>query len=113
MIPPVGVENALQVQINALGERMDAGFREIKEMLQPLERRVRDIEQREDRSQPLTQSRLDAAWRKIDEHSADLKALNETIVQLKQTNKILSWLGGLLGSAIILWVIGQLLGLIK
>jgi hypothetical protein len=41
-----------------------------------------------------------------------IKDLRATLAELKQTNKILAWLGGLVGSAFVLWVVGFFLGLI-
>jgi FtsZ-binding cell division protein ZapB len=107
-----GQGDALQVQINNLGERMDAGFREVKEAIQAFESRVRAVEQQHAGCQPLLQSRIDAAWRKIDEHDTDIKALHQMVTELKQTNRILTWLGGILGSALLIWLISQILGLL-
>ncbi len=110
---PVAYGKALQTQIDELGERMDEGFKELKDMFRGFEERVRTVEQREAGCQPLIQSRLDAAWRQIDTNTSSIKMLTETIVALKHTNNILTWLGGIMGSAIIIWILGQILGLIK
>ncbi len=98
---------------------MDRGFGEMKEMLTGIDSRVRRLENSEAGCQPLVNARLDAAWRKIEEHSADIeelekaqKSLLETISELKQANRILTWIGGLLGSAVVLWVVSQLLALV-
>jgi hypothetical protein len=110
----------LQTQIDELGGRMDAGFRELKEMFRDFEERVRVSEQREAGCQPVVQARIDAAWRKIDEHTSDIKCLNdtikamtETISALRHTNRILTWLGGVLGGVMATWFLMQILGLIK
>lgn len=114
MTPPQPSQNAaVQAQITALGDRMDRGFSELKEIMGCFETRVRGLEQREAGCQPLLQSRLDAAWREIDAHAAEIKKLNDVIIELRQANRIVTWLGGIVGSAIILWIIGQTLGLIK
>lgn len=111
---------ALQAQITALGERMDRGFSELKEILQGMDDRVRRLENNEAGCQPLVNSRLNEAWRQLDQHTNDIKALNDafaklkdTIAELQHANKILTWIGGILGSAVIVWLITQLLGLIK
>lgn len=44
---------------------------------------------------------------------AEIKRLSDAILELKQTNRILTWLGGLMGGATVLWLLGNLLGLIK
>lgn len=112
-MPPDVTGKSLQDQIDALGERMESNFSELKVLLRNFEERVRLVETREAGCYPVIQQRMDAAWRTIDQHSADIKALNETIISLKQSNRILTWLGGLLGSTLILWLAGQLLGLIQ
>jgi hypothetical protein len=119
MTPAPSQQTALQKQIDDLGVRMDRGFEELKGLMIGYEGRLRGIETREAGCQPIINSRMDAAWKAIDVHSADIKAhtediqsMKQTIVELKRTNALLSWIGGLSGSAIIVWLIGQLLGLI-
>lgn len=116
----IGQAAALQAQITAWGERMDRGFGELKEILQGIDDRVRRLENNEAGCQPLVNNRLSEAFRQLDKHTADIKTLTDTIGQMKETmaelqhaNKILTWIGGLLGSALILWLVSQLLGLIK
>jgi hypothetical protein len=112
MTPPSG-QSALQQQIVALGDRMEQGFSELKTIMTGVEGRVRGLEQREAGCQPIVQARMDAAWKRIDEHESEIKRLSDAILELRQTNKILTWLGGLMGGATILWLVGNLLGLIK
>ena len=104
--------SVLQSQITALGERMEQGFNKLESIMTGVEGRVRGLENREAGCQPILTSRLDAVWKRVDEHESDIKKLNEAITALKQTNKILSWLGGIVGGAALLWLITQLLGLI-
>lgn len=117
MTPPQSLQShqneALQAQIVALGERMDQGFSRLENILSTFENRVRGLENREAGCQPLITSRLDAAWREIDSHTAEIKKLNEVITELRQANRIITWLGGTVGGAIILWIVGQTLGLIR
>lgn len=91
---------------------MDQGFNKIESLVTGVESRVRGLEQREAGCQPMINQRLDQAMLKINEHDADLRTLKETIAELKHTNKILTWLGGILGSVLLVWLISQLLGLI-
>ena len=113
MTPPNASQTALQQQITALGDRMEQGFAKLETIMTGVEGRVRGLEQREAGCQPIISSRLDAAWKTIDEHTAEIKRLSDAILELKQTNKILTWLGGLMGGATVLWLLGNLLGLIK
>lgn len=110
---PDAISNmALQRQIDALGVRIDKGFDEIKAILSSNGERLRTLETTEAGCQPLITSRMDAAWREIDSHGNDIRELMDTVQALKQTNKLLSWIGGIAGSAFIVWLITQLLGLI-
>lgn len=88
----------LQAQIFSLGETMQNGFAEMKGMLQGIETRVRAIENHESGCQPLVTSKLDAAWRKLDEHDVTLKDLKTTVVEISHTNRILKWILGVVTS---------------
>jgi hypothetical protein len=112
MTPAAGAQAASQSQITALGDRMEQGFNELKQIMTGVEGRVRGLENREAGCQPIVNARMDAVWKRVDEHDAEIKELRSTITELKQTNKILTWLGGLVGSAFVLWVVGFFLGLI-
>lgn len=96
---------------------MDAGFAELRVQLdkvaQSINVRLGDLERREAGCQPLLQSRIDAAWRKIDDHEKKIEELTAIVVELRQANRILTWLGGVSGSAVVVWVIAQILGLVK
>lgn len=104
---------SLQKQISDFGARLNQvadGVAEIKRMLQDIEKRVRNLEQSDAGSHPLMQSRIDSAWRKIDEHENDIKTLKAAIARLETSNRLLAWLGGILGSTVIIWLVTQILG---
>ena len=124
MTPPPSNQSFLQAQINALGETVSQGFAKLESMLNNIEERVRAIETAEAGAHPLINSRLDAVWKKVDQHESDIKTLrNDTDKQLasirddmntlKATNRILSWLGGLLGTSLIAWFLSQIFAVIK
>jgi hypothetical protein len=113
MTPAASGQTALQQQITALGERMEQGFTKLESIMTGVEGRVRGLEQREAGCQPIITQRLDAAWKTIDEHTGEIKRLSDAILELRQTNKILTWLGGLIGGATLLWLVSNLLGLIQ
>jgi predicted RNase H-like nuclease (RuvC/YqgF family) len=107
---------SLQRQIAEFSAHLDqiaVGITEIKQMLNGIEERVRALENREAGSHPLMESRIDAAWRKLDEHDQRIKALEEMIVSLHNSNRLMAWLGGILGSTVLIWLITQLLEVIK
>lgn len=111
--PPVTNQSALQAQITALGETVSQGFNKLESMLNNIEERVRAIENAEAGSHPLINSRLDAVWKKVDQHEADLKVMKEDLSALKSTNRILTGLGGLLASTVIVWLVTQILAAVK
>lgn len=112
-MPTPSGQSALQAQINQLGERMDRGFSELKEIMTGVEGRVRGLETREAGCQPMVTSKIDAVAKRVDEHEAELKTLKENVAELKHSNRIMSWIGGLLSSTLIVWFISQLVRLIQ
>jgi heterodisulfide reductase subunit A-like polyferredoxin len=113
MTPPSGQTTALQAQITALGERMEQGFTELKQIMTGVEGRVRSLETREAGCQPVITAKVDAVAKKVEEHEADLKVLKETVAELKHANRIMTWIGGILGSTLIIWFITQVIRLIQ
>lgn len=105
--------SVLQAQITQLGETMQAGFNELKTLIQNVDQRVRAIETQEAGCQPLVNSRLAAVEAKASAHDKDIADLKTTIAELKHNNKLLTWIGGITGTALIGWLITQLLSLIK
>jgi predicted RNase H-like nuclease (RuvC/YqgF family) len=103
----------LQAQITQLGEQMNRGFERLEQKISGFEDRVRAVEQREAGCQPLFASQIQEVQKKVNEHSARFQEVDRIITELRQANKILSWVGGLLASLVIVWFINQLLGLIK
>ena len=110
---------ALQKLISDLSAQMREGIGEIKVTLKSIDERVRALENNEAGAHPLIDGRIDAAWRKLDEHDKRITTLTDTVIEMKQTdaqlqhtNKLLAWLGGLLGSAVVLWLVGQILSLV-
>ena len=111
--------NDLQRQITALGARMDEGFRELKEIVRSSESRLRDLENREAACNPIVNAKLDAAWREIDDHETKIRDLNGqydehevAIAKLMQQIKVMTWIAGIAGAALITWLVAQVLNLI-
>lgn len=117
MSSAVAVSNTqLQNQITQIASRIDRmaeDINEIKAMLERLDARIRALENSDASAHPLMQSRLDAAWRAIDVHESRIKRLEEVVSELRQANKLLAWVGALLGSTVLVWLITQLLQVIK
>lgn len=87
---------ALQAQINSLSDRMEKGFNKLEMIMTGVESRVRSVENKEAACSSITTSRVDAAWREIDKHSAQLKGFEDILDKLIQTNNILKWFLGVI-----------------
>jgi hypothetical protein len=72
-----------------------------------------ELENDEAGAHPLMESRIDAAWRKIEEHDRRMKTLEDMAARLDHNNRLLSWLGGILGSTVIVWLVMQILQTVK
>lgn len=102
----------LQKQISDLSAQLRQDIGEIKMTLKSIEDRVRALENTEAGTHPLIESRIDAAWRKLEDHEKRMSLLSEAVQQLQHANKLMTWLGGLLGSAVLLWLVGQILAMV-
>jgi chromosome segregation ATPase len=76
--------DVLRSQVEALGETMKVGFDEIKGLIRGLDERVRQIERNEAGCTPVMQSKIDAAWRKIDELDAKINEQARTTAERLQ-----------------------------
>jgi hypothetical protein len=121
---PSESSDTLQIQINTLLNSMD----EIKSILHSMDDRIRGLENREAGCQPLITSRLDAAWRKLDDHDVQISMLMSDSQERKLTiqdlrnefrgvKSILNWLLGittsLLIAILIMFATGQAMLVIK
>lgn len=93
----------LQSQIDSLGRRMEKSFDEIKTIVTGFDTRVRTVELKEANRNPILTAKMEAAWRKLDEHDLMMKEFKKTVEELKNsinelmhTNKILKWILGIL-----------------
>lgn len=82
-------------------------------MLKSIEDRVRKLENEEAGTHPLIENRINNAWLKLDDHEKRLTDLTDIIRKLQHANTIMSWLGGLLGSTIVIWLVTLILQAIK
>jgi len=117
MTAPMSVTNlSLQRQIGDVTSQLSQighDIIEIKSMLKNIEERVRQLETAEAGAHPLIESRIDAAWRKLEEYDKRITCISDAVVRFEQSNRILNWLGGILGSAVLIWLVTQVLQIIK
>lgn len=107
---------SLQKQIMGFSARLEQvayDVAEIKQMLKAVEERVRALENHEAGAHPLMESRIDAAWRKLEEHDKRIESLIQLVARLDHSNRILTWLGGILGSTVLIWLMTQILQVTK
>jgi hypothetical protein len=116
--------STLQAQLAALGETMQQSLQRVEINIQDINQRLRGLETREAGCQPLINQRLDAAWRTIDEQKTEIAtvkktaeeeriALAERITKLESRLALVTGVGSLAGTAIILWLLNNWLGLIR
>ncbi|GIV86616.1 MAG: hypothetical protein KatS3mg054_0645 [Chloroflexus sp.] len=107
---------SLQRQIAELTTRVNRiaeDVTEIKQMLKAVEERVRALENQEAGSHPIMESRIDAAWRKLEDHDRRIDNLAQIVARLDHSNKLMAWLGGILGSTVLIWLVTQILEVVK
>lgn len=99
-----------QTQVDGLAERMDRGFAELKEMLVRYDERLRGMETREAGLSSALQGRLETAWQRLDEQSAQVRALGEGLARMEKSSVLMEgisrWLLGLLTALIIALLAG-------
>lgn len=108
--------SALQATMYEVGVRINQlcqDIGEIKSMLKSIEDRVRKLENDEAGTHPLIESWINQAWQKIDDHDKQLAALTKIVIQLQHANNIMTWIGGILGSTLIIWIVTQILAAVK
>jgi chromosome segregation ATPase len=118
-----------QTALAELRESINQAFSEMKDMLTDIGQRVRTLEMQEAGCSPLINARMGEAEKKISAHETrlkdietaittkavkkevdeELKFIRDTLAELKNTNKILSWIGGLVGSALVLYLLASIL----
>lgn len=86
-------------------ERIELGFAKLEAAIKVLDDRQRAAENREAGNTPIMSSRLDAAWRKIDDHETSIRDLRQEVSKLMQSViqllSILRWMLGIFTSLIV------------
>jgi hypothetical protein len=107
----------LQSQIDGIGVRMDKGFDELKSMLGGYDGRLRELEKSDASSHPLMESRLDAAWRRIDEHTTAIgisqKTADMALMVANKLESISKWMLGILTAVIVAFVVAVITGRVE
>lgn len=109
----------LQEQINQLGASMEKGFARIEALLASYEARTRALEQQEASCQPIITNRLVNVEMRLKDHDdlftkirEETGLIQKNIQELQLSNRILKWLGGIVGGAVVLYIVAALLKLI-
>jgi hypothetical protein len=101
------------MQIDSLGERMDKGFEELKELLRSYEERTRAVEQNQAGYQPVLIARMKTAEILLKEHSDEIKVLKNAVLELINTNRILKWVFGVFTAILVTMLIAIATGKAK
>ncbi len=100
--------------MNGLETTTREGFKRVEDLLQALDARLRAIETAAVTKIAVMETRLEAAWKKIDEHDTQLKSQAETqnkqklvLEQLNGLRNALIWIVSAIGILIIglLWAV--------
>jgi hypothetical protein len=113
-MPPTNWELIL-AQLKTLGENTNKNFEEVKGMMSSFDERVRGIEKGEAGCQAMVAGRLDAAEKKLNEHTSDLEKLEKLIADQvllvtkliesqKQLKVIMNWALGI-GTTVLIAVL--------
>lgn len=81
---PTGNDYVTQSQIDSFAERMVQGFDELKNMVRPLDERLRAIERMEAGCYPVTVTRIDAVVKQLSDHETKIAAKSQQINKLEQ-----------------------------
>ena len=107
-------QSALQTQIDNFGARMDKSFDELKLMLGTYENRLREMEKEGAAFRPILESRVDAAWRRLDEHTVEIKDAQKTsataLLVADKLEGIAKWMLGIFTAVIVATVIAIISG---
>lgn len=110
------VSNAvLQSQLNDIVRRLgviETAIIEVKKEVTDRTQYVSDFERSQAALHPLIDARLTAVELQTSEHDKQITKLTESVLELKQTVKIVTWVCGIAAGGIISWLIAQLLALI-
>jgi len=106
-----------QLQIQLVGiagrlERIEKDIGEIKDKLMSNDTRVGAIEQAQAGVHPILDARLDALEKRTNKHDDQISELTKNVESLRQTVKVVTWVCGIAGAAVLTWLVAQLLALI-
>lgn len=115
-----GSYQVLQDQINGLGVTMEKGFSEIKAMLAGYEARTRALEQQEAGCQPIITNKVENLALKAAETEKliaavklEVDAIRAQVQELQASNRLLKWFAGVVGSSVVVWLMANVLGLVR
>jgi predicted RNase H-like nuclease (RuvC/YqgF family) len=101
---------ALQAQIDNLGERMDRGFDEIKNLLRSYEERTRKVEQQEAGCQPVITSQIKSVFLELGKHDGRIEKLEKQLGRVMAMYSVFIFISGALGLSIIALIWAMITG---
>lgn len=103
----------IMLTLNHAVEKMAADIEEIKETLRAFDDRLRALERKEDAIHPVLEKQLLQVCKYIDDHEIKFNELSKAVLRLEQSHRLLAWISGIVGSTVVIWIIQQLLQMMK
>lgn len=100
---------AIMVRLDAI----DARLSRIDANIGTLDERLRGMETSSDQQHPLIDERISKLSKAMAEHEERLRRLEEAMVKMEQTNRLLTWVIGLVAAGTVGWIVTNLLEGIK
>jgi len=99
--------DALEERLNGIETITREGFKRLEDLIQSIEARLRAIETSATTKLAVVETRLDAAWDKIDDHEVAVKEFRHEAEQIKILKGLLGWILSAFGILVIslLWAI--------
>ena len=106
------MENINEALIARLEKTVKDGFDELKSIMNAIEGRVRKLEEDNARICSTQELRMSALEKKHDDDHEELEELSKQVQGLDDRVKLIMWVGGIIGAAVILYILNGWLALL-
>jgi len=107
-------DHSYQELLAAMNKNIDRGFDDLKNIISSYDARLRTLETQGASYQPLLDSKVTAAWKKIDKHEEDLVILQKTVTDLSfvvfRMEGVAKWIMGVITALVIAILIAVMTG---
>jgi len=106
------MENINEALIARLEQTVRDGFDELKHIMNAIEVRVRKLEEDNARICSTQELRMSALEKRHDDDHEELEELSKQVQGLDDRVKLIMWVGGIIGAAVILYLLNGWLALL-